>query len=611
MATGPIHTPRNPVVGDPAVRSYSRHSETLHIRPGWVIGTRLLTFAVTVGVAWPYLHTHGGLQSALFVYAAATILTFLLFPFARRWDLAILTGTLLALQIVCELAVISQIVYCSGGLRSPSNSLYMMTIISAALSYRLPGTLFVAAIAAGSFLTAVWVEAGHRAMALWSPHWFDAFGQFTDEDFYAVFLRLCVLFLCAFTGGYLAERLYSRDEALAHTSEALRIARWETGDILKHLRSGVLTLDLAGHIVYFNRAAEEIVGLSERSVRGRPLRDVLGAHYPELADRLEWVLGSQQMDIRTELIIQRPDGKTIPIGLSTSVLGGSGAKPRGLIAVFADLSDVKLMEEKMRAQDRLAAVGELSAAIAHEIRNPLAAISGSVEVLKNELDVSGENRRLLDLIIKESSRLNKILSDFLLYARLTPVVTGRVFVAPVLEEVFEIARHQFQSPGTPPVDVRADMADRPLAVGADADHLKQILINLVFNGLEACAVPPRLVTVRVRAMNELDARHLNPDLPPGDSGWVTISVADSGGGIPVSVQDRLYEPFVSTKPNGTGLGLAIVRRLVDNAGGRITAESTPGEGTTFTVFLRRCVDVPVAPSTHVAQPAKRPSPVLG
>ena len=569
---------------------YSRHNN-YGARSSWVIGTRTVTFAVTAALAWPHLGSSLALETGLLIYCFFTALAILSLLLLRRWRLKLIVSSSLSLQIAAELAVISMVVHFTGGMRSPYNSLYLMTIISAALSYRLVGTLFVAACAASSFFMVVWIEAGRQASRLWSPEVWGALRHMPDEDFYTIFLRLCIFFLCAFAGGYLAERLYSKDEALAHTSEALKIAKLETGDILKHLRSGVLTLDLGANIVYFNRAAEEILSLPEKKVRGRSLRDALGVDYPELADRLDWVLATQQMDSRSELVIRRPDGKTLPVGLSTSVLSGGNGRPRGVIAVFADLTEVKQIEEKLRRQDRLAAIGELSAGIAHEIRNPLAAISGSVEVLRSELDLSGENARLLELIVKESARLNKILSDFLLYARMSPVVTGRVCVATILHEVFEITKRHFQQTGIGSLDLTEEVADRTMMVEADPDHLKQILINLIFNGVEACEGGDRRVIARVRSHTVTRTDAARGLLQEGE--WASIAICDLGGGIPESILERLYEPFVSTKTNGTGLGLAVVKRLVDNCGGRLHVQTKLGEGTTFTVYVRRCpVDAP-------------------
>jgi two-component system sensor histidine kinase PilS (NtrC family) len=576
---------------------YSRRNNQ-GARPMWVIGTRAVTFAVTAALAWPHLATSIWLNWALPVYGSFTVLAILSLLFLKGVRFRKLVSTALTLQIAMELIVISMVVHFTGGMRSPYNSLYLMTIISAALSYRLVGTLLIAASASSSFFLVVWIEAGRQATTMWSWEVWSALRHMPDEDFYTIFLRLCIFFLCAFAGGYLAERLYSKDEALAHTSEALQMAKLETGDILKHLRSGVLTVDLAGFIVYFNRAAEEILGLSEKRVRGRSIREGIGSNYPELADRLDWVVATQQMDSRTELTICREDGKSLPVGISTSILSGGNGKPRGVIAVFADLTEVKQIEERLRRQDRLAAIGELSAGIAHEIRNPLAAISGSVEVLRNDLDVSGENAQLLNLIVKESSRLNKILSDFLLYARMSPVVTGRVCVATVLDEVFEITKRHYLQSGVRNIDLRAEVADRTMMVEADPDHLKQILINLVFNAVEACHENERKIVARVRSHTVSRTDEVDGFLRIGE--WASIAVCDSGEGIPQRIRERLYEPFVSAKPSGTGLGLAVVKRLVDNCGGRITVDTQEGKGTTFTVYLHRCpVDAPIPTRAYV------------
>ncbi len=576
---------------------YSRRNNQ-GARPMWVIGTRAVTFAVTAALAWPHLATSIGLNWALPVYGSFTVLAILSLLLLKGVRFRKLVSTTLTLQIAIELIVVSLVVYFTGGMRSPYNSLYLMTIISAAMSYRLVGTLLIAACASSSFFLVVWIEAGRQATSMLSWEVWAELRHMPDEDFYTIFLRLCIFFLCAFAGGYLAERLYSKDEALAHTSEALQMAKLETGDILKHLRSGVLTVDLAGFIVYFNRAAEEILGLSEKRVRGRSIREGIGSNYPELADRLDWVVATQQMDSRTELTICREDGKSLPVGISTSILSGGNGKPRGVIAVFADLTDVKQIEERLRRQDRLAAIGELSAGIAHEIRNPLAAISGSVEVLRNDLDVSGENAQLLNLIVKESSRLNQILSDFLLYARMSPVVTGRVCVATVLNEVFEITKRHYLQSGIRNIDLHAEVVDRTMMVEADPDHLKQILINLVFNAVEACHDSERKIAARVRSHTVSRTDEVDSFLGVGE--WASIAVCDSGEGIPQRIRERLYEPFVSAKPSGTGLGLAVVKRLVDNCGGRITVDTQTGKGTTFTIYLRRCpVDAPIPTRAYV------------
>jgi len=264
---------------------------------------------------------------------------------------------------------------------------------------------------------------------------------FSTEDaaFYHIFLHILTFYLVAFISGFLVERLKRKDRELADTSLALKQAKLETDDILKHLNSGLFTIDRDGKIVYFNHAAEEILGYNESEAKGRDMRDLFSGRMPQLVESLLEVLNSKKQTPRNEMEIINRDGIKIPLGMSTSLLLDTNKTVRGVIAIFQDLTETKKMEEQIRAADRLAAVGELSAAIAHEIRNPLTAISGSVEVLNSEIDVSGENRRLLDLILRESNRLNDILSDFLLYARSRRVAFNRVELCHLISEAVEVA----------------------------------------------------------------------------------------------------------------------------------------------------------------------------
>jgi len=591
---------------------YNRRPTDASAPSSWVIGTRFAALVVTAALAWPLLNRLPELRLSLGIYTAATLTVLVLQFLESRWSLSFLGGFMRAGQFACELVVVSQIVLHTGGMRSPSIFLYLMTIISAAVSYRLVGTLLVASAASIAYTAVIWLAEGHGPIPLRPADWLAVVHQLSDEDFFNVFARLCIFLLCAFIGGYLAERLWSKDRVLAHTTKALEVAKLETGDILKHLQSGILTVDLAGHIVFFNRAAEAILGIPGKRVRGMTLREVFGQQYPELVDRLETVLASRKMDVRTELTLSRPDGHTIPIGISTSVMGGNGNQPRGLISIFQDLTQPKLIEEKMRMQDRLAAIGQLSAAIAHEIRNPLAAISGSVEVLRDELTVDGENKKLLDLIITESGRLNKILTDFLTYARIRPTISGRVCVSTVLNDVFELTRRR--SAGAAKVTLTSKQEDEALAVRTDSDHLKQMLINLVYNAIDALEGQRGEVTVEVRLPDETSLEHMSPPGSPAE--WVEIAVHDNGCGIPDEIRSRLFEPFVSSKATGTGLGLAIVARLAENTGGQIQADSHPGKGTTFTLLLPRFVTASTTGPRKVRIPAAysavapEPKPVI-
>jgi len=291
---------------------------------------------------------------------------------------------------------------------------------------------------------------------------------------------------------------------------------------------------------------------------------------PQLVDNLREVLHSRRHYPRNEIEIAGKEGLTVPLGISTSLLLDEKDEIRGVIAIFQDLTETKILEDKIRAADKMAAVGELSAAIAHEIRNPLAAISGSVEVLKAELNLAGQNRRLLDLILKESSRLNNILSDFLLYARSNRPIFEKVELCRLTSDVFEVIRHHpsFKKH----INLRLSVRESYIYIFGDEDKIKQILINLIVNACEAIGDRNGEIVVRIDHVEENTVR---------------MDVADNGPGIDKAHLARIFDPFFSTKQEGTGLGLAIVQRLAENLKIDLMVKTASGAGTTFALFFSR------------------------
>jgi two-component system sensor histidine kinase PilS (NtrC family) len=351
----------------------------------------------------------------------------------------------------------------------------------------------------------------------------------------------------------------------------LRRARLETDDILRHVNSGLLTIDAQGAIIYFNRAAERILGYREEQVKHMLCLDAFAERMPALASSLLDGINYGQTYPRRELEIVDGHGVTRPLGLSTSILTEEGGRLRGVIAIFSDLTEAKDLEQKVRASDRLAAVGELSASIAHEIRNPLAAISGSVEVLNSELRLTGQNGRLMALILKESQRLNKILTDFLSYARVNRPVYTKVELCHVISEVRELVRLHEGVPDNITVELFSD--ESFVYVVGDEDLIKQLLVNLAINACEAFEGRPGKLAFRVSST------------PQGDV--VRLSVIDDGPGIPPAVLKRMYEPFYSTKKQGTGLGLAIVHRICGALKLKLRVDSHEGLGTVFDIEFRQ------------------------
>jgi two-component system sensor histidine kinase PilS (NtrC family) len=490
---------------------------------------------------------------------------------ARKWfSVRLLIKLFPFLQSLSEIIIVAGIIYATGSVNSAFSGLFILTIISAALVCNLAGTLGIASIISVSYAFIIWFGLSILGVPGSSVRALETIFSSQDVAFYSIFLHILTYLLVAFISGFLVERLKMKDRELANTSNALRKARLETDDILKHLNSGLITIDGSGRIIYFNRAGEDILGFREEDIRGKDFRLVFNDRLPDLVESLQSALESRPQKSRIETNLADRYGHVIPIGLSTSLLLDDNESIRGVIVIFQDLTETKAMEDKIRAADKMAAVGELSAAIAHEIRNPMAAISGSVEVLKSELNLSNENKKLMDLIIKESCRLNDILSDFLLYARSKRSIMNRVELCRLISDVFEIARHHPSF--TAGIDLNLSTDDSYLYVFGDEDQLKQILINLVVNSCQAFEKKGGEITVC---------------LERAKSGGIVMVVSDNGPGIDKRLLSRVFDPFFSTKSDGTGLGLAIVLRLTGNLDIDLSLKTEAGKGTSFILEFTR------------------------
>jgi PAS domain S-box-containing protein len=366
------------------------------------------------------------------------------------------------------------------------------------------------------------------------------------------------------------------DVARAELDRAL----FDTETIVENLSSGLVTIDAQGIVCHWNRAAADILGQAARPAHGVPYEEALGPGYEEFRDRLKETLVDGAEGSRFEASVTTPAKRRVPLGISTSLLLDPDGARRGVVALFQDLSEVKAREERSRRRETLAAIGELSAGIAHEIRNCLNPISGSVEVLQKELHVEGENARLFDLIIRESERLDAFIRELLEYARERPLKTEVLAVGAFLQEIVELARRHPSA--TELKTVALSEPDPALLVEADAEQLKQVLMNLLINGLEAIeesgAVDVRVAHGRERRRTRRggSTEHL-----------ICVEIQDSGVGIAAADLNMIFEPFYSTKRGGTGLGLAIANRIVERHGGTLEAESRVGAGTTMRVWLPR------------------------
>ena len=534
-------------------------------RLGWFLPLRLITFVILFAVVVFWIEYPGFLHLPLILYSIVTLGVALLLAFNRLGKLRIAAATVISLQFLLEIVIESGVIHTTGNINSPFSALFLLTIVSAALAYRLVGTLVVASLVSLAYTFIIWLRSGESGAALFFPNALKSIVSAQDAVFYSIFLHILIFYLIAFISGYLAERLEARDRQLADTSRALKRAKLETDDILRHLNSGLLTVDAFGQIIFFNRAAEKILGYREEEVKGMRCDEVFADRMPDLARDLLDGLKRVASHPRWEITILNHERQNVPLGLSTSILKEESGALRGVIAIFTDLTEAKQLESKVRTADRLAAVGELSASIAHEIRNPLAAISGSVEVLDKELNLQGENQRLMQLIVKESHRLSRILSEFLQYARIDRPAYNKVELCHLINDVIQILHHQPSFTADLKLNFESD-SSIAYVVG-DEDLIKQLLINLAVNACEALEEKGDELSLRL----VID--------PVG--GIVELYIQDNGPGIKHENLRRVYQPFFSTKKEGSGLGLAIVHRICSAMKVDISLDSQVDQGTTF------------------------------
>ncbi|UCE02437.1 MAG: PAS domain-containing protein [Candidatus Latescibacterota bacterium] len=357
---------------------------------------------------------------------------------------------------------------------------------------------------------------------------------------------------------------------------ALDHLRLDTESVLRCLVSGLITIDRSGHVTRFNPAAERILGLQPQDLHGRELKDLFATRAPLLFDKLRHSLEEGAPIHRFEVQLSQPDAPPRPIGLSTSLLRAPDGEWHGILATFQDLSEVRRMQERVRRADRLAAVGQLAASIAHEIRNPLAAIANSVDMLREELPVQGEQRRLMDLVVKESERLNHILDDFLEYASSRPLDRQVVPIRAGLEDVVRLMRRH-PDIGSEIRIVLQDRTDGTSLACIDSEQMKQVYVNLALNAFEAMEHRGSLrIIVERRSGEELG-------LP--EASFLCLAFQDSGPGVEAGEEAIIFEPFHTTKPQGTGLGLSIAAKIVESHAGRLEAANQPQGGAEFSIYL--------------------------
>lgn len=369
----------------------------------------------------------------------------------------------------------------------------------------------------------------------------------------------------------LGNRLTSASREQGALAAALVQVRLEADEILSSIQSGVITVDGEGRLGYLNPRGAMILGGSG-FVTGQPVLEILRSCSRELHAAIVRSLTDGTRIARGEASVRRADGSLFPVGLSTTTFRRPGSDRALVTAIFTDISDLKRLQEFRVRADRLESVAALSASLAHEIRNPLAAIRSAVEQLARSVGPDEDDQVLAALVMRESERLNRLLSEFLDFARVRAASFERIELMGLVEAAARIIRvHPEAQSAT------ITVTGTPVEVDGDEDLLHRVASNLMLNAAQAVGRGHVHVTVGLARPGQAPVGRI--DRP------VMLVVRDDGPGIPESVRERLFEPFVTGRPGGSGLGLAIVQRAVEAHRGVILVDTTAGSGTTFSVFL--------------------------
>lgn len=537
-------------------------------------------FLLIAGAVVLLFSTEALLFRFLFAYGLITLGYFLSLLWWNQTRREISFKFLCAVQLLFEIIIEVAIIHYSGGIASPFIVLLGLSIITSAFIFELTGTLITATV--GVLLLGATVYLEFTGVFEFTSEYPGVSTIYSDSEllFFTFYVYACFLYLIAFLIGYLSGKLRHRLGQLVEANRELRRARMDTDDILMHMRSGLITLDPDGHVVYFNRAAGDLLGIAPERARNEFLTEILPSRARPFGLKLTELLSPGGERVRTgEFSIESNSGEVITMLLACSFLTSPDGSMRGIIALFEDVTEQKRKEEYLKEVEKMATIGELSASLAHEIRNPLAAIRASVETLANddELELPKDNR-LMKLIIKETDRLTSVLDEFLIFARLKElpleqVTYNKLDLSAMINEVIVMLRNSPEFP--PEIEIENNLTE-PLWIMGREDQLKNVFYNIIINAREA--IGDQKGTIAIDKARERAGFYAEKRL-------IGVSITDNGKGIPVEDMGKIFTPFYSTKPRGTGLGLAIAQGIVNRHSGIIEGENLPQGGTRFTVYL--------------------------
>lgn len=528
-------------------------------RLGWLIVSRLLTALLLFGISLIWNRAGDRQQSLnkslvlLLIVLGLSGTYALILRFSRN------TSLQAKLQLAIDVILVTWLVWNTDVTHSPFVALYIVVIAVSSLFLGPRDAVVTSVGCAFTFTTCALVVIGSNQSQA------NLLNTSLSQTIQAVGMFDVAFLVVGLLSARLAERQSRSDVRLLAATQSLANLRALHERIVESIRSGVVTTDLEGRIYTFNLAAEEITGYDKETVRGKDASIFFG----EMGDRITSSLQAIETgdgSPRFETDCLTPEGLRLRLGFSIAPLFSEANETTGMVITFQDLTQVRALEETSRRQDRLAAIGRMAASIAHEIRNPLAAMRGSIQMLHAEMENDSAQTELMEIILRESDRLNRIITDFLNYARPRSLAQSRVDVGDLLHQTFALLRHSPEILSDQ--NIAAEIPAERIMADADEGQLKQVFWNLARNALQAM---PQGGTLKAELQKNSGQR-------------LRISFSDTGRGMAPDQVEHLFEPFSSTT-GGTGLGLSIVYQIIRDHGGTINVRSREGEGTTITIEL--------------------------
>lgn len=475
-----------------------------------------------------------------------------------------------SLQVAGDLLLVGGILFTTGGIDSPISFLFLFVIIASSVT--LPRAAAYLAASGAIIIYGVLVDLEYFEII--TPVYLFPESKVSFASgyvFYVIFLNIVSYYTVAYLSSFLSHRLRMVKEELARASINLEEQRAFNRNIVQNMGNGLITINPEGKVTSSNPAALALTGYSISESLENPIGQLI-----PLVELKNLFSGDKILDLPKQIEgeYQRKDGRIIFIRIKISHL--ADINEPGYILVFEDLTEVKEMQEKVLRTEQLAAVGRFSAGLAHEIRNPLTSLSGSIQVLARGLKLEDSYKKLMEIVMKETDRLNTILSDFLNYTQSKKNDNTIIDLTQLIQDVITLLKNKEDLSSKKKI-VFKRTTDH-LIINGDEEQIKQVVWNLCINALEAMS--EGTLTLSLREVFSFQSGEFQ-----ADHGGMVLEFQDEGCGIASDQINNIFDPFFSSKKDGVGLGLATVYKIVNRNGGVMDVKSTLGEGTLFTVFL--------------------------